>query len=225
MQLLKKIFILTVLLVLFVGFAYTAILIKNGIAANNYSKYWQEESIEYSSYTIAVLGDSTALGVGASSPEKSFVGILRDKIKNERNIGVKIINLAKSNATFEEVLEKQLPKLKDEPVNVVLVVAGRSNVDKKMLNEDKLTQLLSTLPSGKSYISEIPVSYDPEKNKVAEVFNNTINRVAEKTGVDVIPLYKSTLQYQFDFSYYDWDFIHPNDKGQRIWAEIFAAKI
>lgn len=225
MQLVKKFFILAFILFLFVGFAYTAIRIKNSLTANNYSNYWQTQSIDNASYTFAILGDSTALGVGASKPENSFIGIIRDRITMEKTIPIKIVNLAENNATFEDIDEKQLPKLKDERPNIVLIVAGRSNVDKKRLDEDALLDMLSKLPSAVSYITEIPISYDSDKNKIAQVYNQIISEEAEKTGVEVIPLYKETLKYQYDLSYYDWDFIHPNDHGQRIWAEIIAAKI
>lgn len=225
MQLLKKALILVLFLVLFVGFALMAIQIKNGIAANTYSKYWQETSLSESAYTLVVMGDSTALGVGASKPENSVIGLVRDNIVKAKNLNVNVLNFAKQNASFEDVLDKQLPKIADKKVDMVLVIAGRQNVDKKRVDESKLSRLVSSLPSGISYIAEVPISYDGEKNKIAESINKVLNEEAARNGVIVIPLYRSTIKYQFDFSYYDWDFVHPNDKGQKIWAEAIESKL
>lgn len=225
MQLIKGLIISVVVLLLFASFAITVILVKNNVVATNYSGYWQEQIIDKANYTIAVMGDSTAIGVGASSPQKSFVGILREKIKAKKNKSVRIVNLSHSDASFEDVLVKQLPKLSQEEANLVIVSAGRANVDSKTLNINTLNRLMEMLPSGITYFTEIPAGYDPKKNRIAAQFNEILKETGEGHAVDVIPLYDTTLKYQFDFSYYDWDFIHPNDKGHGIWADLIYSSI
>jgi lysophospholipase L1-like esterase len=225
MQLIKKLVISVVILLLLWGFYVSLMLIRVNVSAKNLSEYWQEEGLGAAEYIVVIMGDSEALGVGASNPSKSFASRLKEKISEDKGKTVKIVNVASLNATFEQVLEKQIPKLLDVEENLIIISAGRINVEKRLLDEDTLRSILISLPSGISYVTEIPAGNDPQKNEIAKQFNEIIIKLSEKQGIDVIPLYDRTLKSQFDLSYYDWDFVHPNDNGHKIWADIISEKV
>lgn len=225
MELLKKLVWAIVIALLFGGFAYGAIQVKNAVTASNYSNYWQERQLGDGEFTLVVMGDSTALGVGASNPEKSFVGLLASNIQASTGKSVKIVNLSLPQATFSDILSKQAPKLSEHEVDTVLVSAGRDDIDKSTFNLGDLQKLMQSLPGVDSYITEIPASYDTERNKIIETANKAINDYADATSVNVIPLYQVTSASIFDLSYYDWDFKHPNDKGHKLWADTIWDKV
>ncbi len=225
MQLLKKLVWTIVVVLLFGGFGYGAILLKNNVSAGNYASYWQEEQIKDGNFVLVVMGDSTALGVGASNPQKSFTGLLIDNIQQTTGKSVKVVNLATPNATYAEVLAKQVPKMREQKADIVLVSAGRIDIDKKTFDLLTLQNLLQALPGVDSYITEIPATYDSAKNKIIEIANAAIHENADKTSVDVVPLYSATVKSIYDLSYYDWDFVHPNDKGHKLWADTIWTEI
>ena len=69
---------------------------------------------------LLVVGDSTAVGTGATSPQASVAGLL-----GERFAQLQIDNRARDGATFEGVLS-QLDG--DDRVDMVLVMAGGNDV-------------------------------------------------------------------------------------------------
>ncbi len=219
MELLKRLIWTAVVVLLFGVFAYGGIQIRNIIIANNYITYWQQEQLNEGNFTLVVMGDSISTGVGASSPSKSFVGLIADNIRSTTGRSVRVVNLATPKATFKDILVKQIPKSREQKTDMILISAGRDDINGKSFDLLTLKKLLESLPSVDSYITEIPANYDSQRNKTIEIVNKAIGKHADSLSINVIPLYNVTSKSIFDLSYYDWDFVHPNDKGHKLWAD------
>lgn len=225
MNIFKGIIVTIIALALIVLFALLILTIRTSITAKNYSGYWKEELIDSGEYTVVIMGDSTALGVGASNPKNSFASLVKEKIKLQKRSSVRIVNLSATNVTYEEIYNTQLPRLKDYDADAVIIVAGRANIDRKKFEETTVNTFFSELPSGISYVTEIPGNYDEGRNLIVKELNRQIKKIAEGNGIEVIPLYDVTTDKKYDLTYYDWDFIHPNDKGHEVWAELISERL
>lgn len=228
MQLLKKLAWTILLLILFGGFIYGGIYVRNVLTAKNYSDYWQQQMIDVGDYVYVALGDSTALGVGSTDPKKSYVGIIRERTQEMNGRLVKIINLATSDADLKKVISEQLPKLQLYKPDLVTVSIGQKDIDQ---NRDPLSisqdfnTLLEALPNHVSHVAELPATYDNKKNIKIQKVNAQLKVSGEETGVNVIPLYEASKIGITSTTYYDWDFYHPSDKGYMIWADAFWNQI
>lgn len=103
---------------------------------------YRKESTDYSK-TLLVLGDSTGVGVGATTPEDSVAGRVATYIG-----ATYVENYAKSGAAVEE-LPKQIENAKRDRYDVILVHIGGNNIlagnDPKPVAA-RLTEILKTLP-------------------------------------------------------------------------------
>jgi lysophospholipase L1-like esterase len=75
---------------------------------------------------VAVLGDSLAHGMRASTPASGFVGLLFSRISAERP-GSKLVNVSVPGAHTRE-MPLQLASLRESHVDLVLLVAGGNDV-------------------------------------------------------------------------------------------------
>lgn len=224
MQFLKKIAWTILLLLLFGGLVFGGIFVRNALTAKNYSDYWQQKTIDGGDFIYVAVGDSSALGIGATDPKKSYVGILAAKIQETTGKLVKVINLASSNADIDQVISVQIPKLHSYKPDLVTVTVGIADVDKGIdpsVIAQKYDILLKLLPSRISYIAQLPSVYDYRKDFIIQNINSELSTEANQSGINVVPLYRATRKESYGFSYYDWDFKHPNDKGYEVWAEAF----
>src|SRR5207302_4071547 len=76
--------------------------------------------------SIVVLGDSLAVGVGASSPDRGFVGLLVQKVR-VADPGAALVNYASPGATAADVAGDQLRRAFEESADatdVWLCVGG-----------------------------------------------------------------------------------------------------
>ena len=81
-----------------------------------YTRYWSDqnqEAIRGEGPLLAVIGDSTALGIGASAPDRGYVGLLREALSHRDRRPWRVVNLAQSGARTADGLERQLPILAD----------------------------------------------------------------------------------------------------------------
>jgi len=76
--------------------------------------------------TIAVVGDSLARGMRASTPQRSFVGLLFARVAEVRP-GSRLVNVSAPGARLREI-PGQVARLPDERVDLVLMVAVGNDV-------------------------------------------------------------------------------------------------
>ena len=134
-----------------------------------YTQWWNErnqEALHETGPLMVVIGDSSALGIGASHPGRSYVGRLAAALSMPQLNNVKddadhrltpgrtgqpwrVINLSQSGAKFEDGLSRQVPIAEQLPgIDLLLCCLGTNDLvwglNTASLNK-KATQLVTTV--------------------------------------------------------------------------------
>lgn len=195
-----------------------------------YENYWSENNsqpISSEDLLYVAMGNSAAQGIGASSPEKGYVGLVAAALAKKTGKNVRIINLSVTGAKVQDLIDKQLPKLQSLPVNnqtVVTVEIGAN--DMGSFESDRFKQnfetIMQQLPS-QSIVADIPYfggGRYQEHEDSAQSASNIIYELAGKYNLQMAPLHEITKEKDsFFVNAADW--FHPNDRGYHNWAEAF----
>lgn len=197
---------------------------------SSYQNYWDEKAalpIRGDSLIYIALGDSTAQGIGASQPNKGYVGLIAKQLSVQTGRTVHVVNLSKSGADTQQLIREQLPKLKklNLPDDAVVTLAVGANDLEDFNSESFFAQtetLMSQLPS-RTIVADIPYfgggrqkGLEPSANKASAI----IARVAHKYNLRLAPLHQTT-QEKDSFLAYGADIFHPSDKGYENWYGAF----
>lgn len=186
-----------------------------------------------SPFTYVALGDSTAEGMGASTPERAYTNIIYTSLK-DRYRTTKYHNFARSGAILSDVVDKQLPKAIAEKPDLITISVGANDIIRRTKTDDyerllrKLlktlhretdaTVVISTVPD-LSFTTAVPKILKTYSRYMANRYNEIIVRVADETNtvlVDVFNDSKSILKaYPEAVATDGW---HPSDFGYALWA-------
>lgn len=169
---------------------------------------------------MVVIGDSLSQAVGASSIEHSWLHrLVLHESQQRSNRPARIVNLSRSGARIDDVLQIQLPALLaiDRPIQLVTCTVGsndfaRGGTFSKV--ERSMRSLMSRLPS-ESVLATLPA----KGSIMAKRLNKTIRHEAARTGLSVADV---------DAHLPGWrgrsagDRFHPNDLGYQSWFAAFA---
>jgi acyl-CoA thioesterase-1 len=187
--------------------------------------YWQQRGrVDPGSVLYVALGDSAALGIGASSPERGYVGLLADEIARATGCRVRVRNLAIDGATLAVCIRDELHRLAGLDPVVCTVDIGANDI--WTFEPDRFRAELETicaaLPEG-TIVAELPsFSVVPVAARVRAA-NRIVHEVAEAYGFWVAPLHATTALGGLADAVLGaaGDLFHPNDRGHRRWAEAF----
>lgn len=198
---------------------------RDQIAAH--ADYWRMESevaltpLDHGEQPLMiVLGDSLSQAVGASSVERSWLHRLAlHEAKHRRKRPPAIVNLSRSGARIEDVLQTQLPAMRaiDGSVQLVTCTIGSNDLARGSTLSGAQTamhSLMSRLPAG-AVLATLPAS----GSLMAKRLNRTIRAEAQRAGL---------LVADVDAHLPGWrgrsagDRFHPNDRGYESWFEAFA---
>jgi acyl-CoA thioesterase I len=212
---------------------YIISLILIGTSLARYKKYWEEQNrqpISENATLYVALGDSTAQGIGASSPGKGYPGLIAHELNKRKP--VQLINLSKSGAKVSDALTEQLPKLKDLPVNektIITVEIGANDMTGFNAEnfERDMDQFMAELPK-QALISDIPYFGGSRLNKLqpnVERANAIMYRLAEKHGFTLVPLHDKMRQNS-GLKTLATDLFHPSNTAYKEnWAPAFLERI
>lgn len=220
--------------------ALVIVLLKFGELATQTARYhgfWQRHNQEtlsssrVESVRYYALGDSTAQGIGASSPTNSYPMLVAD-VLSEKHGDVELINLSKSGAKVNDVLTEQVPVMKSLGVkenSVVTVSVGANDMasfDKVKFEKD-MDELMQQLPK-QTIVADIP-SFAGGRNAKLErnvlEANEILVRLSDKHGLKRALLYDKTSSNQ-GFRMVAIDRFHPSNKGYREnWAPAFVEQL
>ena len=101
----------------------------NGVTAMRedcaaFARYWQahnDQVLAMDGPLWVVLGDSTAQGLGAPSPDRGYVGQVLTELRERTHLPWRVLNLSVSGALTRDVISAQLPRL---PAHADLVTCG-----------------------------------------------------------------------------------------------------
>lgn len=96
-----------------------------------YTAWWNESNRRWAARSgplLVAIGDSTAIGIGASSPDRSYVALLHARLAQGTGEPWRVINLALSGARVRDALDRQLPALTRLEPDVVTVCVGTNDL-------------------------------------------------------------------------------------------------
>jgi acyl-CoA thioesterase-1 len=201
----------------------------NGVAtvraqARSFADYWRghnQQALVASGPLWVVLGDSTAQGLGASTPLDGYVGQAHAELVRRTGLAWRVVNLSRSGAVTSDVLARQLPRIGELPAVADLVTCGVGSNDILSTPPRRLhatlRRLIASLPDG-AVVIDLPL---PDRfwavggmltPYVARV-NRTIHAAAGARGLPVAHLSRHfTPPWQ---GKYAADRFHPSDLGYR----------
>jgi acyl-CoA thioesterase-1 len=197
--------------------------LSNAIPVN--SKWWKDYRQRDGELLYAAIGDSTAQGIGASKPGRSYVGELAKHMRQVTGKTVKVANFAVSGSTVRGALLQQLPKLRKIKPDIVTVSIGANNMadfNAEMFEND-LQRLFDGLPDH-AIIADLPSFYFLPAEKNVVIANEIVHRLASRFHYPVVPLYARTKRQGLwgVSTQFAGDLFHPNDRGYAIWAAAFV---
>lgn len=190
-----------------------------------HSAHWREQLRKKGDILYVAVGDSAAQGIGASRPERSYVGLLARVIRSHTGRTVRVINLSQSGARLREALEILLPRLETFRPDIITVAIGANDIgdfDPERF-ERELRTLYTALPSI-AIVANLPSFYLGDAERRVRVANAIIERLAAEFGFAVAPLHRVTASRtvaRTALRDVAADFFHPNDRGYAVWASAF----
>ena len=184
-----------------------------------YTAWWDaqnQDAARANGPLLVAIGDSTAMSIGASAPERGYVGQLVASLRHQGQPW-RVINLGMSGAKLEDGLERQLPILADLEAAAVVCCLGTNDVmwgrDLARLR-DRLRQLVNELPTG-SIIGSMAGS-----SSRAQTANRILRNAATVRGhVVVNPWNEPGPPTRQRIAR---DLFHPNDTGYRLMSLPFG---
>jgi lysophospholipase L1-like esterase len=170
------------------------------------------------------LGDSTAQGIGAGSPDLGYVGQLRALLEARDEAPWRVVNVSRTGARLRDVTANQvgwLDRLPSRP-DLVTCAAGANDVTWRLGLRGTLrdlTALLDRLPPG-AIVATLPQGLAPRR---AQVLNAVIRTEAPTRDLVVADVWAHTGS--------PWasklapDHFHPSERGYRGWTAAFAVTL
>jgi len=176
-----------------------------------------------------VLGDSTAQGLGAPSPDHGYVGQVLGALRQRTGLPWRVLNLSVSGALIRDVLNQQLPRV---PASASLVTCGIGFNDILYTGPGKLftdlRALLAAVPDRTVMLDlPVPAGYGgllglASRPYVARI-NRTIHQAATARGLPVAEVSRHFLPpWAGKFAS---DCFHPSQDGYRDWTRAVLAAI
>lgn len=187
------------------------------------------------SRALLVLGDSTAVGVGATTPEESLAGLLAQEIQ-----ATSVENYAVSGACLDE-LDGQKARARFPAYECILIQAGANDIilfKNLTRSAAMLGLLLGSLPPARHIfvlsagdIGRTTI-FPPLMRPFLSYTNGVLHRLLEKTcmrhGATYVNLYEPLLHDPFvqePDKYLSEDGLHPSSEGYRRWFEKVRAHL
>lgn len=165
---------------------------------------------------LVAVGDSTAIGIGASIPERSYVGRLHHRLR-ERDPAWRAVNLALSGARVADALDRQLPALAGLGADLVVCCIGTNDLvwgKETTALRDQLRRLVAELPDGA--VVGRPAGGSPR----ARMASRALHNAGRERGLAVIdPWAEPTPEGQERLAV---DRFHPNDLGYELMEIPYA---
>lgn len=211
--------------------------IKESVALARQSEPF-EVSPEGATASLLIVGDSTAVGTGASSPATSVAGLI-----SRAHPSLRIVNRAEDGARFDDVVTQLETGFLDasERFDAVLVLAGGNDVI-RLTREQPLSRAISRVaeiantladvvvlvPSGN--VGSAPFFFAPWSwlmTHRSKMLHRQVSQAATRTGARYVNLYQDKADDPFAQRPDELnakDGLHPSDAGYRLWVEQIDAQ-
>lgn len=194
------------------------------------SEPWQA-SPEAAVGSLLVVGDSTAVGTGASGGLQSLPGLLA-----QRHPRLRIVNRARDGARYEDFIA-QLQQ-SDEQFDHVLVLGGGNDVIRGTSRAELRSQVRRALglahqrgervivmpPGNVGNAPFFPRPLGWWMDRRSQVLHGAVQDAARATGATYVGLYQQRRDDPFaqrPGELHAADGLHPSDAGYRLWLQEF----
>ena len=204
--------------------------LRPGVAAtlglgSEYRQYWEEsnERARQAGGPLWVaVGDSTAQGIGASAPDRGYVGQLLVRLRDEERRPWRVVNLSATGARVADVVREQVSRINEvgEP-ELITCAAGANDVIRLGFRRvaEALRELIRALPPN-AVLATIPQGLLPGRTRE---LNQIIRADAPAAGLRIADAWAHTgPPWQGKYAADDF---HPNDTGYGEWCASFAEAI
>ncbi|MFL6241942.1 MAG: SGNH/GDSL hydrolase family protein [Acidimicrobiia bacterium] len=204
--------------------------LRPGVAATlglgtEYRQYWEESNeraLQADGPLWVAVGDSTAQGIGASSPDCGYVGQLLVRLRDAQRRPWRVVNLSVTGARVADVVRDQVPRINElgEP-ELVTCAAGANDVIRFGFRRvaEALRELIRALPPN-AVLETIPQGLLPGRTRE---LNQIIRSDAPAAGLRIADAWAHTgPPWQGKYAADDF---HPNDTGYGEWCAAFAEAI
>lgn len=190
-------------------------------AVPRYAEHWQQRAQEDGELLYVALGDSAAQGIGASSPERGYVGLVAAELEARSGRSVRVVNLSVSGARVADVLGEQLPALEAFEPDVVTLAIGGNDAGPTAPEDFRrdFTEVVAALPAG-SYVADVPDFQGGPRLESARALS-AVARDVLAGQPHVVPVELEASTHAMTWGDYSGDLFHPGDSGYRLWAEPF----
>ncbi len=190
-------------------------------------------------FQIVALGDSLALGTGASSPENGFIFRAYLRLR-ERYPYSRLDDLAIGGATAGDVLRLEVPRLAhEETANVAILCVGGNDVlhrtppDAFAATYARLVAAVrSRIPAARLVLCGVPdVGLSPlfsgrdqeTAARLARTYDASVRAIARREGLAFADLYGATRSHRGEIGrLLSDDRFHPSDAGHAVFADALA---
>lgn len=170
---------------------------------------------------VTILGDSSAMGIGAARPTESFAGRAVVHLEEVTGRSMHADNLAVGGATAAEVVTGQLPHAELSESDLVLVSVGSTDaaagLDLARYGE-AMSSLLDALPPERTVISDVAAVPG------SQPYQTVLARLADERGFRRAPFVSAFEQAQRR-DVFAPDGHHLNSLGHEIWFGSFQPLI
>ena len=164
-----------------------------------------------------VLGDSMSQGIGASTFEGGWVP-QAGRLLDAAGRPYRVLNLSRSGATLEDVVDRQLLQLQElgpVPPSLVTVLAGANDMMRRAARRelpDRFRRLVGGLPP------RTLVAYLPQPVPTAHRVNEVIDAARDR-GITPLDVRAAARHWRGSRAP---DLFHPNERGYARVAALFA---
>lgn len=192
-------------------------------SVQRHERYWVRRRLRPGELRYAALGDSLAQGIGASHPERGYVGLLAARLERATGLGVEIVNLSATGILIDDVTRYQVPALLalDPPPDVVTVTAGTNDAGRRDHDgiASRFAALCAALPPG-ALVADLPEFHHGRRGVAARQAAAAIRGVLADHP-RLVPVHLAAATARTGLPARSADLFHPNDRGHRTYADQF----
>lgn len=214
---------------------YDEITMVNLMAPKYLSAYVLGNKAKAAENVYVALGDSLTAGVGVDTYELSYPYLVARSLA-DRAGGATLINQSFSGARSADIINLLLDETIEKQPDIVTILIGTNDVHGDISlaaftkNYEDILSRLTQETKARVYAISIPYlgsgslirpPYNYYFPRRIRSFNEKIERLAKRYGVQYIDLYTSTTKVSVkDGPYYAADSFHPSADGYALWAPI-----
>ncbi len=177
----------------------------------------------------AVLGDSTAQGLGAPGPDGGYVGQALQQLRRKTGQHWRVLNLSVSGALIRDVLTDQIPRLPPDPGLVTCGIGVNDilySAPARLLRD--MRSVLAALPEQTVVLDlPLPAGYWWIVGRMSVPYITRINRVIHQVAADrELPVAEVSAHFTPPWAgKFSCDSFHPSQDGYRDWTRALLGAI